>query len=1216
MERLDPYDLRRKIHPQEEAEIVDKNVMNAFYNAAEYSSRHAQASEQLMAEEAQKQSETWRKKLHMSGNYYELLRVQSWWQNSSTYGAPDRKKYNEKLDSIMATAKELPKTRAMLPIERGMTLHHKDAEEFLKAFEIDKDVETPYSGFSSDPSLARDFAHPNSGERVGIVIRIRPNENNEIYGLHLSGVNADDDEDERETVEEFDRTAKRYEEEKEIIRIPQSKAKCRSIKKMMTKVSHIPGAFGMVNIPDFLKTVYIIDVDEMGPVQQQNETSDDTHRHMVAHNPVFEFYMNNAFRQEIKKEQAKTYEIKSFIKKIIIETTKELLQEDESDPAEKAHQLNLFYKGYSQWGDPNTGDTVAKTIGNQLVKVGDIQYPLRPTASDPAAQQQTTGPARSPENDAHLKSLQPTQTNIIPKPPVDVTDPTKAVVWTNEPLGVYELNGVPFAPWENSPKTIDDWANVHGTLDFEEPPMANPKNKKIGAGVVILEPDGRVWIVEPTNHFGGYAHTFPKGGQEKGLTLQQTAIKEAFEESGLRVQITGFHQDSEGDTTMNRYYTGKRIGGTPEAHGWETQAVKLVPLTDLKNYPRRDKQTLKAPSASNILNQKIGPKKGTNPGGLYKGKDGVDRYVKFYYDKARPESELLANNFYRDIGIAAPNSSTFLAGKGGVGFASDIIPGVELNQVELTPELARKVLSGFIGDIMTANYDAVGLNHDNIIVDEQGTPIRIDQGGAFLHRAMETSGRKKEDTLDAITEWDGLQNPKINNAYAEIFRVAGVTPEDMLPEMIDQITKVHGLRKKYGSWYKYIKASSPFVSGKDAHRIAQMMTARENLIIRKLIEIRDRKNQKQQEVINIFDGFVVETFGKLLLEFTPAEQAHMLGLTSKGGAYWADASGKTIAKTQDDYLIKVEPEEAKYLDSGTTLDDYQNDYNDYLDNHPEQDLDNFSPTLPKDLYVAPTTNYIPPTAPLKPKNTILSTKVGDMAGTNPGGTYVGADGVKRYVKLYKDPSRSYTEDFADGLYRDLGIPAPKSQTFINGPNVGFASDFIEGGKELNSVPLTKQLADQILDGFVADVLMANRDVIGPQTNNIVVAPDGTPYRIDQGGSFMWKGLQTNGRKPNSELMDIPEFEGFRTMNPQYAQIFKAAEVTEQQMTYSLKNQLDKITKLMDKYGNWTNYVQQKVPDMKSDDKQIITAMLNNRYNLLNNKITDMYKHKTSTWPMV
>ena len=75
--------------------------------------------------------------------------------------------------------------------------------------------------------------------------------------------------------------------------------------------------------------------------------------------------------------------------------------------------------------------------------------------------------------------------------------------------------------------------------------------------------------------------TFPKGRVEDGINLQASAIKEAFEESGLKVEITGFLMDVERSVTTARYYTAKRVGGTPAAMGWEAQAVSLVPRTKL-----------------------------------------------------------------------------------------------------------------------------------------------------------------------------------------------------------------------------------------------------------------------------------------------------------------------------------------------------------------------------------------------------------------------------------------------------------------------------------------------------------------------------------------------------------------------------------------------------------------------------------------------------------
>lgn len=143
------------------------------------------------------------------------------------------------------------------------------------------------------------------------------------------------------------------------------------------------------------------------------------------------------------------------------------------------------------------------------------------------------------------------------------------------------LAGIAFAPWRDVPADDQAWARVPGQAAIEEPPFILPPGKAAAAGVVIEEDDGRIWLVAPSNQFGGYQATFPKGRVEVGFSLQASAIREAFEESGLQVVITGFLADSSRSQTFTRYYRARRVGGTPSAMGWETQAVHLVPRAQL-----------------------------------------------------------------------------------------------------------------------------------------------------------------------------------------------------------------------------------------------------------------------------------------------------------------------------------------------------------------------------------------------------------------------------------------------------------------------------------------------------------------------------------------------------------------------------------------------------------------------------------------------------------
>lgn len=145
-----------------------------------------------------------------------------------------------------------------------------------------------------------------------------------------------------------------------------------------------------------------------------------------------------------------------------------------------------------------------------------------------------------------------------------------------------ELNGVPFRRWKDHPDTVDGWDYVDGVNDdLAEPALIPKPGKSIGAGVIIEEPDGRVWLTAPTNEFGGYKATFPKGTAEAGLSLQANAIKEAFEETGLKIRIVGLVGDFERTTSVARMYRAVRVGGDPTAMGWESQAVHLCPRGDL-----------------------------------------------------------------------------------------------------------------------------------------------------------------------------------------------------------------------------------------------------------------------------------------------------------------------------------------------------------------------------------------------------------------------------------------------------------------------------------------------------------------------------------------------------------------------------------------------------------------------------------------------------------
>lgn len=143
-----------------------------------------------------------------------------------------------------------------------------------------------------------------------------------------------------------------------------------------------------------------------------------------------------------------------------------------------------------------------------------------------------------------------------------------------------EINGIPFVPWAQAPKTVAEWEALAAKKRIDEPDFVAPAGCKPAAGAVIREVDGRVWLVAPSNAFGGYQTTFPKGGLE-GKSAQATALVETFEECGLQVRLIQHLIDVRRSTSFTRYYLAERVGGNPGDMGWESQAVMLCPVSRL-----------------------------------------------------------------------------------------------------------------------------------------------------------------------------------------------------------------------------------------------------------------------------------------------------------------------------------------------------------------------------------------------------------------------------------------------------------------------------------------------------------------------------------------------------------------------------------------------------------------------------------------------------------
>lgn len=171
--------------------------------------------------------------------------------------------------------------------------------------------------------------------------------------------------------------------------------------------------------------------------------------------------------------------------------------------------------------------------------------------------------------------------------------------------------------------------------------------------------------------------------------------------------------------------------------------------------------------------KKIGEQGGSSPGGTYTGfGDGRDRYVKVAKSEDHAKNEKLASMLYRELGIpGAEVELTRLNGKPAI--SSPIIPGKQLGESNIHPDdygLLGSLQRGLPADQWLANYDVIGLNHDNIILDPGNTAHRIDFGGALLYRAQ---GKPKTWWGPEVKEFESMHDPNINENAAHAFTKPG-----------------------------------------------------------------------------------------------------------------------------------------------------------------------------------------------------------------------------------------------------------------------------------------------------------------------------------------------------------------------------------------------------------------------------------------------------------
>jgi 8-oxo-dGTP pyrophosphatase MutT (NUDIX family) len=92
-----------------------------------------------------------------------------------------------------------------------------------------------------------------------------------------------------------------------------------------------------------------------------------------------------------------------------------------------------------------------------------------------------------------------------------------------------------------------------------------------------------VYVIKPSNNYGPWA--FPKGQVDKGESMKQAALREVWEETGLKAKVLpgrgAYVGKGKGTFSITHFFLMVRTGGFPRRTE-ETEQVRLVTWDEAK----------------------------------------------------------------------------------------------------------------------------------------------------------------------------------------------------------------------------------------------------------------------------------------------------------------------------------------------------------------------------------------------------------------------------------------------------------------------------------------------------------------------------------------------------------------------------------------------------------------------------------------------------------
>lgn len=293
-------------------------------------------------------------------------------------------------------------------------------------------------------------------------------------------------------------------------------------------------------------------------------------------------------------------------------------------------------------------------------------------------------------------------------------------------------------------KALDDAIAIH---QKKFPPSSSAP---VSSGFAYTAQDGNVYTLSDLPAFKNYL---------AGLKTQKACKNEAAHlnlyaqaELGKLQQGTKEYNDFESTYNMFQFAILSEIAAKKQ-----TNSAKKAGKNANTNPPQTQPQSVPTPTTTNkapvVENPQGFPESpdsvkvikrlgGSTGAELVEAEDGTKYVRKMGNNEGHIRSECYVDGFYRAAGADVPEFKLYDTPNGPVKL-SRFFEGTQTledwwNNASKKERdmMSAELRKHYAVDILTGNWDVVGMSADNILIDKDGKPWRIDNGGALSYRAQ------------------------------------------------------------------------------------------------------------------------------------------------------------------------------------------------------------------------------------------------------------------------------------------------------------------------------------------------------------------------------------------------------------------------------------------------------------------------------------------------